>query len=111
MFFDLQNSVREMLNSLQPELYIQDLENDEELSERARKKIALKLRTILSQAKREQIPLGLTLAPYRTFEDAYLYRQRFIEKVCERLERERTFNLLLALMVTAMVIISAALLF
>ncbi|MGN0909655.1 MAG: hypothetical protein ACI4NA_08530 [Succinivibrio sp.] len=105
----LMDLAREMLESLDPDEWLSEYEASEEGSSRSGRAMAGSLKRILAKARKDGVPLGVDTGIRYSLEEAYIDRQRFIAKVCQRLDLERTFTGLAGLALLCMVLILCAL--
>ncbi|MDD6318591.1 MAG: hypothetical protein PUA61_07060 [Succinatimonas hippei] len=94
-----------MLESFDPDQWLDDYEKSPSGATRRGRMMASSLKSVLAKAKDKGIPLGLDYGSHYTLEEAYLERQRFIAKVCGRLDLEKTITTLAGLMLLSMVLI------
>jgi hypothetical protein len=105
----LSDLARDMLDSLAPDEWIVQYEHSEEGQTRQGRAMAVSLKRILAKARKEGVPLGIDTGVRYSLEEAYIDRQRFIAKICGRLDIEKTFTALAGMMLFGMVLILCAL--
>lgn len=76
----------DLLNDLEPEKYLQEYVLSLKLQDENKEKVSLRLRHILENAKKTNIPLGIEYEPYPNEEEAYLARQRYINVLVQKEE-------------------------
>lgn len=76
--------IMNLLNDLEPEKYLQEYVLSLKLKDEDQEKVTLCLRRILENAKKANIPLGIEYEPYENEEEAYLARQRYINKLVQK---------------------------
>lgn len=78
--------IMDLLNDLEPEKYLQEYVLSLKLQDKNKEKVSLRLRHILENAKKVNIPLGIEYEPYPNEEEAYLARQRYINVFVQKEE-------------------------
>lgn len=78
--------IMDLLNNLEPEKYLQEYVLSLKLQDENKEKVSLRLRHILENAKKTNIPLGIEYEPYPNEEEAYLARQRYINVLVQKEE-------------------------
>lgn len=78
--------IMDLLNDLEPEKYLQEYVLSLKLQDENKEKVSLRLRHILENAKKDNIPLGIEYEPYPNEEEAYLARQRYINVLVQKEE-------------------------
>lgn len=78
--------IMELLNDLEPEKYLQEYVLSLKLQDENKEKVSLRLRHILENAKKANIPLGIEFEPYPNAEEAYLAKQRYINVLVQKEE-------------------------
>lgn len=86
----LSDLVRDMLDSLDPDLWLSEYRQSEEGRTRGGRAMASSLERILAKARKEGVPLGVDTGIRYSLEEAYIDRQRFIARICGRLDLEKT---------------------
>lgn len=76
--------IMDLLNDLEPEKYLQEYVLSLKLQDENKEKVSLRLRHILENAKKANIPLGIEYEPYPNEEEAYLARQRYINVLVQK---------------------------
>lgn len=76
--------IMNLLNSLEPEKYLQEYVLSLKLKDEDQEKVSLHLRHILENAQKDNIPLGIEYEPYENEEEAYLARQRYINMLVQK---------------------------
>ncbi|GEM_PF-4734872 len=104
----LSDLVREMLDSLDPDLWLSEYRQSEDGRTRTGRAMAASLERILAKARKEGVPLGVDTGIRYSLEEAYIDRQRFIARICGRLEMEKTASGLAGLALLCLVLILCA---
>uniref|UniRef100_UPI00402ABF1D hypothetical protein n=1 Tax=Succinivibrio sp. TaxID=2053619 RepID=UPI00402ABF1D len=78
--------IMELLNDLEPEKYLQEYVLSLKLQDENKEKVSLRLRHILENTKKANIPLGIEFEPYPNAEEAYLAKQRYINVIVQKEE-------------------------
>lgn len=76
--------IMDLLNDLEPEKYLQEYVLSLKLKDVNQDKVSLRLRNLLENAKKANIPLGIEYEPYPNEEEAYLARQRYINVLVQK---------------------------
>lgn len=76
--------IMELLNDLEPEKYLQEYVLSLKLQDENKEKVSLRLRHILENTKKANIPLGIEFEPYPNAEEAYLAKQRYINVLVQK---------------------------
>ncbi len=105
----LSDLARDMLDSLDPDLWLKEYEERDEGRTRTGRAMDASLKRILAKARKEGVPLGVDTGIRYSLEEAYIDRQRFIAKICGRLDLEKTVTGLAGLALLCMVLILIAL--
>ena len=100
-----QDHIRALLNSLDPNDYLEDLQKNESLSPAKRLRRYRNLQNVLDKAREDQVPLGLEILSHSSLENAYLYRQRYIAALCRKHDIVNTVLNLLAVILGALIVL------
>lgn len=73
-----------LLNDLEPEKYLQEYVLSLKLKDKNQEIVSLRLKHILENAKKTDIPLGIEYEPYENEEEAYLTRQHYINMLVQK---------------------------
>lgn len=100
--------VRDLLNDPDPEEYLEQLGRSGDTQDPLLRRRLEALKKILAEARAHMVPLGVDPGEHSSLENAYLYRQRYIERVCQRIDFRHTAIMLIALLALGIVFILSA---
>ena len=101
----------DLLNSTDPQKSLEEFLLIKKWSKRRKEKFKHRFREILYKAQQEQIPMGVELKNCRNYEDAYLLRQRFLNKFFKQDDNFRTISALMILVILGLTFTILVLLF
>lgn len=106
----LVDQVRLMLNDPDPEEYLETLRTAADPRDPLAGRRLAALEQILKKARDDHLALGVDPGEHASLENAYLFRQRYVESVCQKLEVRRTMIMLAALVAAGLILMLSAML-
>ncbi|MGN1280519.1 MAG: hypothetical protein ACI4UM_01255 [Succinivibrio sp.] len=91
--------MRELLNAIDTDEYLENYLSSLKLGEQNRKRVEIKLRNHIKQARDRHIPLGVDTEPYKDLYEAYLARQEYLNRFATRSFISSNLNKYILLMI------------
>lgn len=111
MRYSLVNDLRDALNDPDPEGRLVELLDRPHFSLSQQNRLKHHFDLAVKKANDDHIPLGVDLGTCLSMEDAYLLRNRFIAKYCNRLDNRQMRKRLTLLLLFGLIIFSFVLIF
>lgn len=70
----------DILNNPEPEIFARDYVKSLKLNEKHTTLLRLKFRMLIDKAYSDGVPLGIEQGNFQSMEDAYLFRQKYLEQ-------------------------------